>query len=732
MSKSPLLAVMLIVSTVRGTNIAFHWPPSLRNSNHFDQVHDGRPMAHDDDDESNSLSDDYSDDCNSTSSEDSFNEDAARIGYEEEERLPRSSAGSRFVRDSSFSAMGRMRSTAGSSRARSQTRPRTTASPDARENSGRSRSRSRAPPPYTFPSPSHTASNPKHEHGYHFASFAGFELGMLASILIPRTQQCHQRFEMTIDDLTFLGHPVAEEHQPSHAKHAETSIFNLVFVFDRLNMFPSIRFVETQHWLQLYYTIIFKLTAVLAMEEARAKYVSEESYKLIQIREDALQEGSSIEECTKFCLEESTLATILRDVYRCVKKNHDLEVNINNRFRMILKIPPLLQQSNKAIKATELQPVYDIHDNIILRGDQPEPFDSTTLPLYQNAPLRSVLQEWSQSTGPFLLPWKTLLLPEDVFDPVLSRYTKSEIQNLVNMFDPSPSGFKTFAETADLLQWDLYKNVYPLIRHLIYYKSAQVIDVPRLHNLYTIHPLFDAEDLPTLNDKWQQKFPRMVPLNKFVTTLSSSLRPFASHCRALGAGSAAFNMLVWLLREKVIAQTHVYLRLFITERDQLRAVELRKNRRERQLRFPSHHADVTSPERQAPSDRSHARVKLETPTSFVPEWPPNNKTSTIQSQKNVLAMDVEDDHVDDLLPQGKPCPVMIPEPARASRTESEWISALLHGRHSWYSYWLIRLFPYMNGMHSVDEMVAREKIRRRDLKSLLTEFDANILHFYHP
>ena len=38
----------------------------------------------------------------------------------------------------------------------------------------------------------------------------------------------------------------------------------------------------------------------------------------------------------------------------------------------------------------------------------------------------------------------------------------------------------------------------------------------------------------------------------------------------------------------------------------------------------------------------------------------------------------------------------------------------------------------MNGMHSVDEMVAREKIRRRDLKSLLTEFDANILHFYHP
>lgn len=729
MKKSPLLAVMLIVSTVRGTNVAFHWPPSLPSSRQHDRVHDKRPIVHDDDDELDSLSNDSSDDCTSVSSEDSFNEDAARIGYEEEERMPRSSVGSRFARDSS--GMGRFRSTPGSSRARSQTRPRTAISPDTRGASGRSRSTSRAPPPYTFASQGHASSDPNNVHEY--TSFAGFELGVLASVLIPRTQQCHQRFEMTIDDLTFLGHPVVEEHQQSRVKPAETTIFNLVFVLDRFNMFPSIRFVDTHHWLQLYYAIVFKLTAVLAMEEARTKYVSEQSHKLVQIREDALQEGSSIQECTKMCLEESTLAEMLRDVFRCVKKNHDLEVNVNHRFHMFLKIPPLLQQSHKATKAVELQPVYDMHDNIILRGDQPEPFDSTTHSLCQNAPLSSVLQEFSHSTGPFLFPWKTLLLPEDVFDPVLSCYMKGEIRKLVNMFDPSPSGFKTFAETADLLQWDLYKNVYPLIRHLIYYKSAQVIDVPRLQNLYTMHPLFDTEDLPSLTENWQQKFPRMVPLTEVVRVLSSSLRPFASHCRSLGVESAAFDMLVWLLREKVIRQTHVYLRLLITERDQLQAVELRKKRRERQLDSPTHHADVTSSDQDALSDCLHTQVKLEMPTSLVPDWPPQSATSSIgTSKKNELSMDVEDDRVDDLLPQGKPCPVMIPEPARASRTESEWISALLQGRHSWYTCWLIKLFPYMNGMHSVDEIIAREKIRRRDLKSILTEFNANILHFYHP
>ena len=731
MKKSPLLAVMLIVSTVRGTNVAFHWPPSLPSSRLHDRLHDQRPITHDDDYELNSPSDDSSDDCTSVSSEDSFNEDAARIGYEEEERVPRSSVASRLARDSS--GMGRFRPAPGSSRARSQTRPRSAMSPDTRGASGRSRSTSRAPMPYTIASQNHASSDPNNLHEYHFTSFAGFELGVLASVLIPRIQQCHQRFEMTIDDLTFLGHPVVEEHQQTHAKHSDTTIFNLVFVLQRSKMFPTIRFVDTQHWMQLYYAIVFKLTAVLAMEEARARYVSEQSFKLVQIREDALQEGSSIQECTKMCLEESTLAETLRDVFRCVKKNRDLEVNVNHRFHMYLKIPPLLQQSHKAMKAVELHPVYDMHDNIVLRGDQPEPFDSTTHFLCQNVPLSSVLQDWSHSTGPFLFPWKTLLLPEDVFGSVLSCYMKGEIQKLVNMFDPSPSGFKTFAEAADLLQWDLHKNVYPLIRHLVYYKNAQVIDVPRLQSLYTIHPLFDAKDLSYLTESWQQKFPHMAPLTEVVKILSSSLRPFASHCRVLGAESAAFNMLVWLLREKVIVQTHAYLRLLITERDQLQAVELRKKRRERQLDSPTHYDEVTSSDQDALSDNLHTQVKLEMPTSLLSDWPPQSATSSTGiRKKNVLSMDVEDDHVDDLLPQGKPCPVMIPEPARASRTESEWISALLQGRHSWYTCWLIKLFPYMNGMHSVDEIIAREKIRRRDLKSILTEFSANILHFYHP
>ena len=97
-----------------------------------------------------------------------------------------------------------------------------------------------------------------------------------------------------------------------------------------------------------------------------------------------------------------------------------------------------------------------------------------------------------------------------------------------------------------------------------------------------------------------------------------------------------------------------------------------------------------------------------------------------------LDMDSDEENLEDVLPNRALCPVLIPEPARANRTESEWIAAMLSEKHPWYTRWLIRLFPYLNGKHTVEEIVVREGLRRRDLKLILTEFEANLLHLYHP
>lgn len=751
MTKSPLLAVLLVVSTVRGTNVVFHWPPSIRRTKHRSHVRYYSQSSHDvadnhDDDDVDMYSCDSSEESSSVSSEDSFNEDAARIGNDGDERASRSRASAnRMMYDSSPSHDGLMRLRHGSSRMRSQTRTQSSASPDVRTHDGRSRSVSRVTLPRGSSVDRSGRPDAQNKHEQPFTSFLGFDLNILASILMPRNEQCHHRFELTIDDLTFMGHPVAEEHKSETSKHTETTKFNVVFVLDRSNMYLKVRCIEPQHWLNMFYAILFKLTAVLAAEEARAKYVTQQAYTLGQIREEALQEHSTIRECSRACLEECSIAEILRDVQRNVSRGKDVEVSINDRFNLLLRVPFLLQQPDKAEKAFELQSVYDMQDSLVQRGDNSEPSDLFNAYGRLFAPshaLSPVLQEWSYSTGPFLFPWKTLLLSDDAFSGENKNTIFSHTQSLVRLFQPTPTGFKTFAQAAEILQWDMYKHVYPLVRHMIYYQNALVIDVPRVQNLYAINPLFNSEDLPGLSERWQSQFPHTVSLVQFLEVLSTGLRPFVTHCVAVNEKHTAFNILLWLLREKVIVQIHIYLRFIITERDQIRAVELRRLRRETHANLNTR-LDVR--EEIDSSDQDMVRG-VSTPDYSVHDWPPRSVPSRENSHeiprgeapssskpaRNVLERDVEEEGVEDLLPHGKPYPVMISEPARASRIESEWISAVFHGRNPWFTRWLIRLFPYLNGMHSVDEILAREKLRRRDLKSIMTEFQTNILHFYHP
>ncbi|KAF8721653.1 Nitrogen Permease regulator of amino acid transport 3, partial [Rhizoctonia solani] len=57
---------------------------------------------------------------------------------------------------------------------------------------------------------SHNAS-PAHRHGQDpdiYSSILGYRPSLLANILSPKAALCHQKFELVVDELTFLGHPV--------------------------------------------------------------------------------------------------------------------------------------------------------------------------------------------------------------------------------------------------------------------------------------------------------------------------------------------------------------------------------------------------------------------------------------------------------------------------------------------------------------------------------------------
>lgn len=773
---SSLLAVLLVTKSSRGSNVAFHWPRKPRLVKRYSRIKYYAEMDEGEDpgggsqdlwSHANTPSDTEETVCSddsSSSSQHSFDQGAAMFAAEDERRArsSRERMGSSRIPARSQSR-GREALAGNQSQARSTSR-----TPLRRRAAERAADRSGT----TSRATSLEKSEAQRRSG--FFSYLGFDLEMLASILCPKPEQCHQKFELVVDDLAFIGHPVffqRDNEEADSSGPAPLVAFNVVLVIDRPDPTPTLPGFDVAAWMHLYYALVFKLTAVLYAEERRCGYVRQQSRELIALRDEWVQQGGAYRDYLKAALGQSSLARALRAMHRGISHNRDVLLTISDQIDVHLQLPPILQQPDKMRLIPELQTVLDAGDPLVLRGDGPLPH---RVPHIGTQPFL----EWTQTTGPFLQPWKTLLMPEGHVEP---EHGFAESRALLKLFTPTLRGSRTFAQAADMLQWDLYGAVFPMVRHLIYYGKARVVDVPRIQSIYSMDPTFDLTHLPELETRWMTQFPAMRSLTQLLADVSNTLKPFISHFAPRTHPQLCFDVLIWLLRHSVLVQVHVHLRLVVTEEDQQKAVDLRRRRHARRAaardRGSTHHSAASrddgsddssgvsgsesdeaqrmlidmirsqmrrgqaQPSRPAPA-RSHARSGSRSSSESSPdEWPvdapppaaPAQSMDAAEMQDSaLLEMDEEEDELHALLPYGAPRAVLIPEPSRANRVENEWISAMLEGKHAWYTRWLLRLLPYLNGKHTIDEIISREHLSRRDLKLIIAQFDRNLVRLLHP
>ncbi|WFD08222.1 Nitrogen permease regulator 3 [Malassezia vespertilionis] len=706
---SPLLAMLLVTSSSRGSYVIFQWPrkPSMvKRYSHVryyaDTEADETPEPEDAGDylADASDTDSYDSDSSTTYSDASFENDAVVIGNAGDERSWRDTSCER----------SRMLSSEHSSRNRSAScsrRPRLQSSIHAVQPEELARIKS-------------------------YTTYLGFDYAVLAAMLSPKPEQCHHKFELIVDDMVFLGAPVLLGHD---SKTKDTGVrnsmtmFNLVMVFDRPDSLAALPGMDHTTWMQLYYTLLFKLTAVLFAQESSAGYVSEQNSMLLALRDKCMQNGLWVRDFLQEALLASSLARTIREVQRCLVRNRNALVQVNG-VDVHLQLPLLLLQPERASKAIELLRAIDLHDMVVQRGDGPEPRDGLRT---SGLTMEQRLQDWTRTTGPFLEPWKTLLFPEgnslgDELDTILTF-----VQPLIECFRPTLRGSKTFLQASESLHLDLYKEVYPMVRHFIYYSKAQVVDVPRIQSTYTVDPTLDMDrcvvrvtysSIVSLKALWSAAFPMMRSLPQFLSDLGGAPRPFVAHFAPRINHSLCFDTLLWLLRHNVVVQLHTYLRLIVTAQDRKRAASLRSAKRE--LHGKQRDTGLESgseademlldvlrsqrttkfPERPALPQCGHAHPhRVESSDSSGDEWPPDHsqgpsplqpsshlsksRTSTPHDLVDELEADEIEARMDELKTRAPP-PALIREPVRANRTENEWISAMLAGKHAWYTRWFLR------------------------------------------
>lgn len=508
-----------------------------------------------------------------------------------------------------------------------------------------------------------------------FSHYLGYPVEFLAEMIAPKSEMCNQRFELVVDDLAFVGHPVyqrarePDQHPkdeagrgrpprshdggtpqdssgssgttpPTSASASATppappvEMLHLVLVIQPPDPSYATPTLDLTTWLGLWYdNVTFKMTAALWAEEQRCGYVSQQVALLSRLW-GAVEGGTagggaspSYAHHLSDVLLTSSLARSLRQMFRSLTRptTHRSApfVVLNDSLEVHLQLPPLLTDPARMVKS-----ILEIGPSI--EADDPD--------VWADDAVGNPLDEWTRATGPPLFPWKTLLLlheqegERDAREKA-RRYRSiggevvevddeaSEVSEQVSARDAMEqqgdagievwsrkftshlvptnlTGIPTFAQLAGLLDWDLQRDVYPMARHLVYYKQAKVTDVPRIQNTYAVSPLFDMEgDLPRFALSFGLRFPDQPPLIRLLAVLGASLQPFIQHWTSLQpnpikqgeASSRSVNaqarerrclsVLIWLLRHDVLLQQHLRFRLIATESVKRKAKEMHEQRR---------------------------------------------------------------------------------------------------------------------------------------------------------
>jgi len=164
----------------------------------------------------------------------------------------------------------------------------------------------------------------------------GFSAEFLARHLCPQRSMCHQKFELVVDDLAFIGHPVCADDgkwvfkpekvktgsrgretrdlhgsfspdtsQPSTMEASQSDpspsgqsnwlhTFHLVLVVDVPDPSSSASGNVSKYFNTLYEEIAFTLTAVLYQEQVLSNFVERECDALIALKENCISKGNSL------------------------------------------------------------------------------------------------------------------------------------------------------------------------------------------------------------------------------------------------------------------------------------------------------------------------------------------------------------------------------------------------------------------------------------------------------
>ncbi|EPQ52757.1 hypothetical protein GLOTRDRAFT_79921 [Gloeophyllum trabeum ATCC 11539] len=614
----------------------------------------------------------------------------------------------------------------------------------------------------------------------------GYSAEFLAGILCPQRSLCHQKFELVVDDLAFIGHPVcteddgvwrfkAEQRTKLSSRGRDPKIKETSPVVDSPTNSPRVRpkqEVETSgenSWLRTFHFVIvldlpdpsssasgnvlkyfdiiyeqiaFAVTAVLFQQQVTVNFVERECDVLGSLKEEYIRKGEPYMKYMRAALDVSSIAPAMKTIYEAVKGSSIAQISIDN-LSLELQLPPYLDKLLHSQEEADL----DYIDRDEEEGE--------------GAWGKDMSFAWRLPT---LSPWKALLLlgeddsGMDLYGNLRGPHQSSEERRLAQSlmrFLELASVRLQLADMAIELDWDLETQVYPVVRWLVYHRRAKVVDVVHegLKTVFTISPSFKSP-LTTLTQEFAQQFPPSIPsLPVILSLISGSTYQqtdntfFAAVVRDKELVPAYHAVVEWMLKKELLVTMHLRIRVVATPalKKQVRELWLSRRKNAGQI--------IPGTGRRSMGGSGPVHVELDAlahaspPAAFLSMSPRSVRRRVLNSADLTgSALDSEDEgreeddgacgedmeFPEDYADFNDEEPSLIDDPGTARPIERCWLAAMGEGKDYTVRRRFEQINQYFDGKKTDDEILFRADISRKQLREVLHHYDEYLQTFLHP
>lgn len=290
-------------------------------------------------------------------------------------------------------------------------------------------------------------------------------------------------------------------------------------------------------------------------------------------------------------------------------------------------------------------------------------------------------------------------------------------------FIRSISPTQTLVEIADQSGWS-FKDVVEFTFGLIYWRRARAIQPLHHRNAYIVSPLAPIGRLYEFIPKFRAKFPALPPLQRILSMLSTGRpRSFASHIPSRDHRLVYLNALAWLMRHGFVTQLQTFLWLKVTKQIKLRVL--------RDMQLAEEMKELDGGEVPVKNTDTSTDNTSRPQANVVFKLDENEKDTKAEEDSNQEGGKKAKENKKDEWVRFSTEESVIVDPERASSLEHKWLSKMMETQSPEVAKLFHRTMKYFNGRHSVEQMVLILGLSRQEVKTLLTALGDSLVIVRH-